>query len=455
MANYRLRIGFLASYLASAEAGSYALTGQAVNFTYVPAATGGSDTPPTTANNVYIRSGGTGSGTSWSDARGSLPTLARNTTYWCGGGLSLGNISFTTANSGTSPVVIRKATIADHGTETGWNNSYASGQSTFGQILVQRDYLYVYGGERNETTWNATSSYGFKIDNLYATTDTGVTVGNNLTVVYCDIGKTYNESPSSGTIATYGVPVYMAGSTTKTGWSIIRCAIHNGKGTLFQNADVENMLVERCWIGPGWGKEAIRGQGIWNNNVIRWNVFYNSSQLDPNDGTSGITAEIGAFSNAGGGGSYNGNYVYGNVFYSNVSNSGRNAVIVIGGGPGWDGNAGNNNKVWNNTIVKVPLAATSPMILLNGGTGNEIRNTLFYDTVDADVSANTTSNNVDATVDPFVNYAALDLRITSGSQARNAGVGVGGGVDPYNKDIAGNTRGSDGTWDVGAYEYTP
>ncbi len=207
MANYRLRIGFLGAYPLTAEAGNYALTGQDALFSYVPAATGGSDTPPTTTNNVYIRSGGTGAGTSWSDARGSLPTLARNTTYWLGGGLSLGNISFTTANSGTSPVVLRKATITDHGTETGWNNAYASGQTTFGQILVQRDYLYVYGGERNETTWNATSSYGFKIDNLYATTDTGVTAGNNLTVVYCDIGKTYNESPGAGTIATYGVPV--------------------------------------------------------------------------------------------------------------------------------------------------------------------------------------------------------------------------------------------------------
>jgi len=448
MANYRLRIGYSSAYQLLAEYGAYGITGNNTGLTYVSSGSEGLDAPPTTTNNVYIRSGGTGAGTSWSDARGSLPTLARDTTYWLGGGLSFGNISFTTANNGTLPVVLRKATINSHGTDTGWVNSYATGQSTFGQILVQRDYLYVYGATRNELDWNDTSVYGIKIDNVYATTDTGVTAGNNLTVTYCDIGKAYNEAPSSGTIATYGVPVYMAGSTTKTGWSIKRCAIHNGKGTLFQCADVENLLVERCWIGPGWGKEAIRGQGIWNNNTIRFNIFFNSSQFDPGDPTSGITAEIGAFSNSGGGGSYNNNTIYGNVIYSNINDGGRNSVIVVGGGPGWDGNPGNNNKVYNNTIAGMPNAAVFNMVLLNGGTGNEIRNILFYDTVDSDCSANTVSNNIKATVNPFIDYANLNFRINAGSQAQNAGVDVG--TSPFDVDMDGTSR--EGKWSVGAFE---
>lgn len=408
------------------------------------------DEPPTTTNNVYIRSGGTGSGTSWSDARSTLPTLARDTTYWIGGGMSLGNVDFTTANSGTSPVVLRKATIASHGTNTGWNDSYASGQTTFGQILVQKDYLYVYGGGRNESNWRDVAAYGFWVDNFYSTTDVGVTAGHYLTATYCDIGRAYDENPSAATINTYGNPVYMAGSVAQTGWRINRCCVHNGKGTLFQCNGVDSLTIERTWIGPGWTKEGIRGQGSFTNCIVRYNFLYNTAQKDPNDGSSGITAEIGIFSNAGGGGTYDGNEFYGNVIFSNINETGRNTVVVIGGnnGAGWDGTPGNNNKFYNNTIAGMPTASGSAMILLNGGTGNEAKNNLFYDTVDSDVSANTVSNNVKATVNPFVNYAGLNFRINSGSQADGAGVDVGN--SPYNVDQDGTSR--EGRWSVGAFE---
>jgi hypothetical protein len=48
---------------------------------------------------------------------------------------------------------------------------------------------------------------------------------------------------------------------------------------------------------------------------------------------------------------------------------------------------------------------------------------------------------------PFTNYAGKDFRL---SGATNAGQNLG---SPYNIDLLGDTRGSDGTWDRGAYEF--
>ena len=47
----------------------------------------------------------------------------------------------------------------------------------------------------------------------------------------------------------------------------------------------------------------------------------------------------------------------------------------------------------------------------------------------------------------FVNYAGDDFRLAS---ATTAGESL---ASPFNADLLGNTRGVDGTWDRGAYEY--
>jgi hypothetical protein len=85
--------------------------------------------------------------------------------------------------------------------------------------------------------------------------------------------------------------------------------------------------------------------------------------------------------------------------------------------------------------------------LVNGGSGNVCRNNLWWDTVSASVSCSTTSNNVDAGANPFVSYAAGNLRL---SGATTGGFTLSA---PYNADMDGVTRGGDGTWDVGAFEY--
>src|SRR6478672_8702003 len=70
----------------------------------------------------YVRQGasGTGTGDDWTNAYPNLPgTLTRGDTYYVADG-SYGNPVFDDPESGTLVITIKKATITDHGTDTGW-----------------------------------------------------------------------------------------------------------------------------------------------------------------------------------------------------------------------------------------------------------------------------------------------------------------------------------------------
>jgi hypothetical protein len=88
---------------------------------------------PVSAANVYVRVGAAGAatGADWTDAYTALPSvLVRGNTYYIADG-TYGAYTFDDAVSGTSVITIRKATVASHGTETGWDNTYGDGVTTF------------------------------------------------------------------------------------------------------------------------------------------------------------------------------------------------------------------------------------------------------------------------------------------------------------------------------------
>ncbi|MBI3729189.1 MAG: hypothetical protein HY254_12760 [Burkholderiales bacterium] len=84
----------------------------------------------------YIRAGAKGNGSDWANAYPSLPsTLVRGDTYYIADGAYVGR-AFGTAVSGTTPITIKKATVADHGTSVGWTDTYGDGQATFSSGFV-------------------------------------------------------------------------------------------------------------------------------------------------------------------------------------------------------------------------------------------------------------------------------------------------------------------------------
>ena len=88
------------------------------------------------AANHYVLEGGSGDGSAWNNAFPTLPaTLIRGDTYYIGDGNYVGYV-FDDADSGTDVITIKKATAADHGTETGWNAAYGDGQALFRYTAV-------------------------------------------------------------------------------------------------------------------------------------------------------------------------------------------------------------------------------------------------------------------------------------------------------------------------------
>jgi hypothetical protein len=397
---------------------------------------------PTEAATLYCSPSGGGSGADFNNLA-TLPNatgFTRGNTYVIIEG-SYGSKTLSTATSGSTAITIRKANAEDSAV-AGYATSLFDGQATFGTITVASQYWIVDGKTRTESNaWGAPAGYGFRATEVVANSLNGDDADNSQ-FRYIDIGATWEENPSAGTIAGYGNPIYLVYNQSSI--TFTRCAIHNGMGV--QAAGANNLTFEYCHFGQMWGKQALRGgNGSTSSGwIVRYCRFKDSSIKDPNDGTSGTTGEICLWDSASG--SFDNNAIYGNWF-SHSRSTGRNTSIVIGGdGSSWAGVGGTGNVVHNNTWAGIDEASTFSMVDLNGSS-NTARNNLFYDCVDTDVSANTTSDNDVAGADPFVSYATLDLRL---SGATSPGTSLS---SPYNTDPLGTTRGSDGTWDVGAYEY--
>jgi len=85
------------------------------------------------ANYHYVRAGadGNNTGLNWTDAWDDLPSsLTRGDTYYIADG-TYGRYTFDDALDGVKYIYIKKAIVTDHGTETGWLNTYGDGQAIF------------------------------------------------------------------------------------------------------------------------------------------------------------------------------------------------------------------------------------------------------------------------------------------------------------------------------------
>jgi len=112
------------------------------------------------ATERYVRSDASGNqtGTDWANAHTQLPSsLVRGDIYYVADG-SYPSYTFNDAESGTSLITVKKATQADHGTDTGWVTAYGDGVAEFAPITFHTGY-FVFEG----TTGSGKSGHGFKI----------------------------------------------------------------------------------------------------------------------------------------------------------------------------------------------------------------------------------------------------------------------------------------------------
>lgn len=404
---------------------------------------------PAYAADIYVRDGGscTSSCTSWTNASDQITTALSNSsrgdTIWVGDG-SYNSITLDKANSSTTPITIKKATVAAHGTSTGWLDTYGDGQASIGSILLGSDYWVVDGATRNESNWASGSAYGFRISGGVSAS-TSITPGvcaSNITVQYADIGGSDIGNTHTGSEPSSGF--YIAGfDESCTNWTLSRNYVHNTMIAYHMNG-TDTGVIEYSYIAHHWGKEAIRGQIKFKNWTIRFNKLKDSCQKDPGDATSGCTAEIALWD--GSAGNWDNNKIIGNVIWKTTNENNCCGAIVVGGdnGGAWAGSPANNTLVLNNTIVGIDQGQGG--VLINGGTGNEVRNTLGYDITAGFGFTPNTSSNAEQGTNPFVNYGSADFHLSAGI----AGTSLS---SPYNTDMDGITRGGDGTFDRGAFEF--
>lgn len=440
---------------------------------------------PAAAANHYILDGGTGDGTAWDNALDALPSpLTRGDTYYVGDG-SYVTYAFDDAENGVLVITIKKATVADHGTATGWVDTYGDGQAVFaGPANFSTNYWVFDGNGTHTTPSDNTANYGFKIAADYGPVQDGVNVmdidGDYVTIRYAHVFNTYNADDS---------PAPDNGNCVV---GVMALGINHAK---FQNNFFENcgqdgfifdgstyILFERNYVKE-YGKlltgtSACHGQTYraWtnaDNHVVRWNAW------ESNEGQSLINTSNGI----------NGFRFYGNVVLN------KYGVVPLAGFNSSGGLFHDNSEVpepgiadlyiYNNTYVNVggDYQGYANYSMEAVGSATYIYNELHYNVQSNSVNGTWSAyaynscgggdngictggggnHQTDVASTIFTDYAADTFTLASATTAglnlaaqawwSNGADSFFGTVDSA-ADMTGATRGADDVWDRGAYEYS-
>ena len=416
--------------------------------TPIPASTStdtGQSITPTVCNGncVYVRAGASGNGSDWNSALPAIPsTLVRGNTYFVASG-AYGSHSFSPL-AGTSYVYIKKATTGDHGTDTGWQSPYGTGQAVFSSsswvFVVHMAYLSIDGA-----TGSITSGYGIKL------TTTGTGQGSGATIYSYSVAPDYLllkhlelEAPQpNGNLSNFNLDSHVWPGAN--GEVISYCYIHGGLvGVLFTGS---NETIEHSYLQNNGGQghsEMIDASNV-QNLTIRYNTLEN--MVAPN-GTTYIEPQVN------GGAIPNGIYIYGNVFKATRTDEQTNNPSVFSS---TSGEKVLNVFIYNNTIYG--LHGSSPTIGMadtgvrgdNANSTVTVRNNLWQDCTynPSFQSVMVQDHNILNTGGvSFVDAPGGDFHLTAPTSA-------GGPLpSPFNLDPDGKVRGSDGNWDIGAHELT-
>jgi hypothetical protein len=419
-----------------------------------PAATPSIDCLVTTCH--YVRSGATGAsdGSSWTDAYPSLPaTLIRGDAYFVASG-SYGRTDLRTPTSGSALIVVKKATVNDHGTDVGWLDAMGVGQAVFhGMVDIESSYWVFDGatGGGAANGWNR--DFGFKVvepndANALLRVSYSATA-NSVTIRHVELEGKGSASDQGGSYSNDGLAAYGAKDLTLSYFWM-----HGiGRGPFFLCA--ENAVIEHGWVQSFYGSSAVHSEvaSIWSfdgpvgDTTFRYNLFTDIQSTGGLmwDNSENPSARMN---------------VHGNVFYKPAGADWSVANGLIGGWTGGHGEECRNVSVFDNTFVNVDQESLST--LPNVASGNSAYDNLFYNCdspnfskfPDHDSNHFIGSGDADGephgTVgsgDPFVDMVGLDFRLKSATPAGTPQPA------PFTSDPLGAARGADGTWDRGAFEF--
>lgn len=384
------------------------------------------------AANRYVRrdASGAATGANWTDAftTMSVGSLTRGDTYYIADGNYPGG-TWNTAASGTTLITVKKATVADHGTSTGWSDGYGDGQAIFtNAITIATDYWYLDGQVGD---YASSTPYGFKI----STSVNGAPAGIGLHFYNGGQGSTARHIEIAGPNQTTNEYAFTAETTGCTSWTgaknilISHCDI-NGFTTGFDS--VSDWIIEYCYIRNLRSSNAGTHENVYYCGYGTTNVHFRYNHASNYDAEGFFMTYFN--------GSPRDIYIYGNTFTS----GGDNAKGVIFRA---DGNF-TNIYVFNNSFG--PLTGLA-IYNQTGESGHYTTN--CYVTNNLTFGSSTSLGdllagyNTNAVSNPWVNYTNGNWNLT----ASIPGIAL---ASQYNTDPNGVTRGADGVWDVGAVEYS-
>lgn len=447
------------------------------------------------AANWHVRRAatGTGSGADWNNAYTALPaTLIRGDTYYIAAG-SYSAYIFDDANSGTSYITVKRATVADHGSATGWSDAYGTETAIFTNgIGIACSYL-ILDGQTGGGPGNWETGHGFNssvsgagAQNFYITNPR-----SNITIKNFNAQNQGQTSTLLGTGTNQNI-FYASTGNTPSYMTFQSNFWHDVSICAYFMRAADNITVEyskfarvgNSGTNPPYGPVDDEHREFWSgtedcNITIRHCIFENINN----------TAVIGLV---------NGNGVatnwqfYGNVIVQNSITPVYNAfssVIDVKNDretipqptPLRTSIYANNWKIYNNTIVGTPNSTSSAGFNIGGGSNNICYNNLFYTNIANSIAfwnlnagynwffdnrryqnfippdygnldqstpqANKTIGNFIPLVDWRAGNFLPTAPITGASNLALA-PGFFDLVDAY-----GRTRGADGVLDSGAYEY--
>ncbi|MGZ3797793.1 MAG: hypothetical protein ACXVB1_15590 [Pseudobdellovibrionaceae bacterium] len=394
----------------------------------------------------FIRSGASGSTCSdWgANACPSLPTnLTRGDTYFIAGGSYSGR-TFDTPTNGTLNITIQGATVANHGTDVGWNNSYSvenGNQAVWTSSLSFTTSFWVFDGSVGPIWSKSPSDFGFAFTGFDSPINIGAYLSDTTNFTISHVAAT---APSGDVEKVFVQTGTQSGQTNNVtvnhsyfnGWQCVWVATTPNLPPKYQN----NWLFEYNVVLNTWGSASHHSEPINNNygtmmnQIVRYNWFEGAS--------SGITG----FITANGADNIN-SKTYGNVFKDLGAGNG----LITGT------SAGNlvSPQVYNNTVINfngwwIGGSITGTPLIYN----NLLYNMSASAASPGDYNAYYSCTNVPSEAHgqiasgvPFVNLSTDDLRLIAPTQA---GYSLS---TEFGQDVLGHSRGADGVWDRGAYEF--
>jgi hypothetical protein len=409
---------------------------------------------------------GNGSGADWNNLKAWSSTPARGETWYLVDGTYPGR-TFDTAESGSTLIAIKKATVEDHGTiATGWTDAIGDGQATFTGTIWFGSSNWVFDGNRGAGTDG--TSYGFyaplTLPASYTVNTELVTVivgnawvhssSNTQNISNVTLSHIYSVSPTADVTRVFFQlgPINQVSNITMSHclsdhFQAFVLGTERSGGPNFGNlTDItidHNIVLDNFGTPSNHGSLIDADYGGLERLIVRYNVFRGP--------TSGMTAIVEANnSNIGDA------EIYGNVF---DTVTGGNDIV----GNGSQGSWLFNSKIYNNTFIACaggPWVSSAAFGESAGPGGNVAENNLVYNmsaghgqgtTYDYNAYFSTTNtpsepNAQVAAKNPFKDYGTGDYTLSANT---NPGTNLGA---PYSVDALGHTR---ATWTRGALEFVP